>query len=182
MARKSPKSSKPSYNYPLIFGILFLVIFSVWRYHQARILSFNSKIVAEHKQTGIKPVHIKSYPVGVDIDVKDSTINNGVWAIHPNNANYLISSAGIGDNGNIIIYGHNKDNIMGPIRHIKIGAIVEILGSDGKNYKYEVVKTDVVDPSNLTYIDSKDTETLTLYTCVGFLDSQRFIAVAVLKK
>lgn len=182
MAKKGNKKKVSRYNIPLIVGLVLISIFSLWRYHNVRILSFNTKTVSEFKFSGVKPVHIKSYPVGVDIDVKDAIINNGVWAIHPNNANYLINSAGVGDNGNIIIYGHNRDNIMGPIRYIKIGAIVEILGSNGKTYKYEVVKTDTVDPNNLSYIDETNSETLTLYTCVGFLDSKRFIVVAVLKK
>jgi LPXTG-site transpeptidase (sortase) family protein len=166
-------------NYLLLVGVLLMSLFAGWRYYQARILSFNTNIVSQFKTSGIKPIHIKSYPVGVDIDIKDATIDkNGVWAINPNSANYLINSAAIGDNGNIIIYGHNKDNIMGPIRHIKVGALIEILGSDGLNYKYEVVKTDIVDPDNLSYIKETNTDTLTLYTCTGFLDSKRFIVVA----
>ena len=166
----------------LVIGLILISIFCVWRYHQERILSFNTKTVAEFKSSGIKPVYVKSYPVGVDIDIKNTSINNGVWAIHPNNANYLINSAGIGDGGNIIIYGHNRDDIMGPIRYIKDGAIVEILGSDGKTYIYEVIKTDVVDPNNLSYIGETNDETLTLYTCTGFLDSKRYIVVAKLKE
>lgn len=168
-------------NWSIVIGLFLILIFLSWRYHQVRILSFNTKTVSEFKSSGVKPVHIKSYPVGVDIDIKDSSIKNGVWAIHPNSANYLINSAGIGDNGNIIIYGHNRDNIMGPIRYVKIGAIIEILGSDGKVYKYEVVKTDTVDPNDLSYILETSSETLTIYTCVGFLDSKRFVAVALLK-
>jgi hypothetical protein len=170
--------ARKSYNIPLFLGLVMIAIFSIWRYYNVRILSFNTKIITEFKSSGIKPVYIKSYPVGVDIGIKDSSINNGIWAIHPNNANHLTSSAGIGDGGNIIIYGHNKDNIMGPIRYIKIDAIIEILGSDGRNYKYKVFKTDIVDPDNLSYISATDTETLTVYTCIGFLDSKRFVAQA----
>lgn len=177
MARKKLKS-KLQENYLLIIGILLISIFSMWRYHQARILSFNSKEISRVNSSGIKPMHIKSYPVGVDIDVKETVINDGVWAINPNYASYLISSAGISGNGNIIIYGHNKDKIMGPIRWIKKDAIIEILGSDNKTYKYKVVKTDVVSPDDLNYIKPTDKETLTLYTCTGFLDSKRFIVVA----
>ena len=181
MARKEYRSNLQG-NIFLIVGLLLMSIFAGWRYHQARILSFNSEIVSEYKTSGVKPVYIKSYPVGVDIEIKDATINNGVWAIHPNSANYLISSAGIGDIGNTIIYGHNNNQILGPIRWIEVGAEIEIIGSDNKNYYYKVVKTDTVSPENLEYIKPKDTETLTVYTCVGFLDSQRFIVVAERQK
>ncbi len=163
----------------LISGIFLLSVFSLWRFHQARILSFNAKEVSEVVlSTGIKPVYIKSYPVGVDIGVKETVIRDGVWVIQPNHASYLLTSAGIGDKGNMIIYGHNKDDILGPVRYIQIGAKIEIEGSDGNTYFYDVVKTDTVDPDNLNYILPKNEETLTLYTCSGFLDSKRFIVIA----
>lgn len=176
MARKKAKIN--SLNPPLIVGISLLLIFGAWRYHEARILSFNTKSISQFESSGVKPRYIKSYPVGVDIEIGDATIKDGVWAILPNSANYLLGSAGLGDSGNIIIYGHNKDNILGPIRWMKVGQKVEIEGSDGKKYQYEVVKTDTVDPDNLEYIKPTDSETLTIYTCTGFLDSKRFIVVA----
>ncbi len=165
-------------NYLITSGLVLLLIFFGWRYHQIRILSFNAQKINSTKSTGIKPVYVKSYPVGVDIEVGQTTINNGVWAILPDKVSYLIDSAGIGDSGNIIMYGHNNDDIFGPIRWIKMGAIIEVTGSDSKVYQYEVVKTDTVDPNNLEYIKNTDEEILTLYTCTGFLDSKRFIVVA----
>lgn len=178
MARKTKNKHGFKQDYLIISGLLLISIFLVWRYHQARILSFNTKSVAEYKSLGVKPIYIKSYPVGVDIKVGEATIKDGVWAILPNSASYLLGSAGIGDNGNIIIYGHNKDNILGPIRWMQVGQKIEIDATDDKKYIYEVIKTDVVDPNNLEYIKPKDVETLTIYTCTGFFDSKRFIVVA----
>lgn len=170
-------------NLILFVGIFFISIFLVWRYHNARILSFNTSTVSrESVSNGVKPVYIKSYPLGIDIEIKESAIVDGVWQIQPNSANYLVTSAGIGDNGNVIIYGHNKDSILGPLRWIKEGAEIEILASDGNKYYYEVIRTQEVDPDNLQYIMPTDSEILTIYTCTGFLDSKRFIAQAVLKK
>lgn len=180
MARKQRFNFKD--NLILISGILLICIFLVWRYHNARILSFNTSTVShESVSNGVKPVYIKSYPLGIDIEIKGSGIVDGVWQIQPNSANYLVTSAGIGDKGNTIIYGHNKDNILGPLRWIKKGAEIEILASDGNKYYYEVIDTHEVDPDNLQYILPTDSEILTIYTCTGFLDSKRFIAQAVLK-
>ena len=163
---------KREHNYPLIIGLLLLFIFFGWRYHQARILSFNTKEVAKINSSGIEPIHIKAYPVGVDIDIKSAVIVKGVWPVFPDSAGFITNG------NNTIIYGHNKDNIFGPIRWIQKGTKIEILGSDDKTYMYEVIKTDTVKPDNLEYINETETEVLTLYTCVGFLDSQRFIVVA----
>jgi len=167
-------------NYLIYLGLLFIIVFGFWRYHQVRILSFNQRQVEESSlnSSGVRPTYIKSYPVGIDVKVNDTTINNGVWAIHPETASYLVTSAKIGDNGNIIVYGHNKNKIMGPLRWIKEGAIIEVTGSDGQVYKYSVTKIDEVNPDNLQYINPTTEETLTIYTCSGFLDSKRFITVA----
>jgi LPXTG-site transpeptidase (sortase) family protein len=145
-----------------------------WKYHQARILSFNTKEVAKINTSNIKPIHIKAYPVGVDIDIKPAIITKGVWPVFPNSAGYVFNE------NNIIIYGHNRDNILGPIRYINNGAIIEVLKDDGVTYKYEVVKTDTINPDNLVYIQPSMEEILTVYTCIDIFDSKRFIVVAEL--
>jgi LPXTG-site transpeptidase (sortase) family protein len=170
MARKRIKFSFP--NLYLISGLLLLSIFFIWKYHQARILSFNTREVAKVNFSGIKPVHIKAYPVGIDVDIKPATIINGVWPVFSETAGLVVNE------NNTIIYGHNKDNLFGPIRWIKVGSTIEILGDDNKIYLYNVTKIDIVKPNNLEYIKPTVDETLTLYTCTGFLDSQRFIVIA----
>ncbi len=165
-------------NSYIVLGLFLIFIFLGWRYHNLRILSFDTNEVAIQNVSTVKPTYIKAYPVGVDVAIKDSVIVNGVWQIHPNEASYLVSSDGIGGNSNIILYGHNKIDVLGPIRHIKIGAVIELTGSDGNVYKYEVVKTDTVKPDNLTYLQNTAKETLTIYTCTGIFDTERFIVVA----
>lgn len=167
------------YKNPLIcIGFVLILVFMAWRYHNLRILSFETESVSIKTTSSIKPVYIKAYPVGVDVEIKDAGIVNGIWQVHPNEVSYLKTSDGIGGSSNIILYGHNKINVLGPIRHIKIGAVIEITGNDGKAYKYSVIKTDTVKPDNLVYLNELDKETLTIYTCTGFLDTERFIVVA----
>jgi LPXTG-site transpeptidase (sortase) family protein len=164
----------------IVFGLFFMLSFSFWRYYNARILSFNTKNIENLSDTkeGVVPVYLKAYPVGVDVDIKKASIINGVWVIHPMSASYLINSSKINGGGNIVIYGHNKNEVIGPIRWIKKGAEITVLGEDNNEYQYKVVKTDTVDPDNLFYLQSTSEETLTVYTCTGILDSKRFIVVA----
>ena len=172
MARKTRIKNSFKQNYLIISGLLLISVFLVWRYHQVRILSFNTSEVAKISNIGLKPVHIKSYPIGIDVEIKPAVISKGVWPIFPDTAGYVTNE------NNIIIYGHNKNDILGPLRWIKEGALVEILDNAGQTHKYEVVKTDTVEPDNLSYIFPSTSELLTIYTCTGFLDSKRFIVVA----
>ena len=157
------KKEKQAYLF-LFFGILLLTIFSGWRFHQAKILSFKADFYGSDNETrkGQIPVYIKIYPIGVDIKIKEATIIEGTWQVFSDGLSHLASSARIGEGGNIIIYGHNKDSILGPIRYIKEEAKIEIKGEDAKLYYYLVTKTDTVDPDNLSYILPKNGEVLTL--------------------
>lgn len=170
---------KEKQGFILLFsGLLLIAVFSVWRFHQARILSFKLSGYEEQSKTGVVPTYIKMYPLGVDVKVKEALIVKDVWQVYPDAVSHLASSARIGEKGNLILYGHNKNEILGPIRWAKEGAIIELFDEAKNKYSYKVVKTDTVESDNLTYILPTSEETLTLYTCIGFLDSKRFIVVA----
>lgn len=185
MARK-----KPSINFSfkeflknnllLLSGLILIFSFVAWRYHRERILSFafDGVTIENQASRNIKPIYVKAYPVGIDVSLQDSYIVDGVWQIHPNTGNYLANSAGIGDSGNMILYGHNKLSVFGPLRWIKNDAIIEITGSDNNVYKYKVVETKTVEPNDLSYVLPTDEHVLTIYTCTGFLDTKRFIVRA----
>lgn len=167
----------------ILVGFVFILFFAGYRFHQARILSFFDKEetpinFSQVSRTGAIPVYIKSYPLGVDIKIKESGIKDGIWQVFSDAISHLANSARIGERGNMIIYGHNKDNVLGPIRFAKIGERIDLYDASGNKYSYEVTKVDTVDPDNLSYIFPTAEETLTIYTCTGFFDSKRFIAVA----
>lgn len=165
----------------ILIGFVFMSVFAGYRFHQARILSFFAQeeipqVVTQ--RTGEIPVYIKSYPLGIDIKISEASIKEGVWQVFPDAVSHLDNSARIGEGGNIIIYGHNKDDVLGPIRFAKVGEKIELFDASGNKYLYEVFKIDTVEPNDLTYILPTNKEILTIYTCTGFLDSKRYIAVA----
>jgi LPXTG-site transpeptidase (sortase) family protein len=166
------------YNFNLVIGISLLLFVSLWRFNRVRILSFNTASVTVSSGEGVTPVYVKSYPLGIDISLTPTEIVNGVWQIPPEAAAYLGKSGKIGGGSNIIIYGHNRNSILGPIRWISQGSVIELTGSDNKIYKYSVISTDEVDADNLSYIQNTEEEILTIYTCSGFLDSKRFVVRA----
>lgn len=177
--KSNPHLSFLRSNILIVLGVTFILVFLGWRYHQERILSFNTKVnqfTEDH--IGIKPVYVKSYPLGIDIAIRDSKIINGVWTINPDSANFLVSSAGLNAQGNTVIYGHNKNEILGPLRWANVDTVIEITGVDGLVYRYKVIKTDTVNSDDIEYVLPTNNEILTIYTCTGFLDSKRFVVVA----
>lgn len=180
MVRKAKNASKLKKikkffkkNYLIVLGIFLIFVFGLWRYHNLRILSFSYQpAVNQVESIGFTPKHIKAYPVGVDVDILQAVIVDGIWPVFPNSAGFVTNG------NNLIVYGHNKDQIMGPIRYIKNDAVVTLTDSSGGEHEYKVEKTDTVDPDNLMYLQKTDDETLTIYTCTGFWDTKRFIVVA----
>jgi len=162
----------------LILGVLLIVSGSYLKIRQKYLLSFNVEPPTYNFIANSPPISIRIRSVNIFLVVSEGSITDGIWSISESGANHLNVSGNPGDGGNIVIYGHNKKNLFGPIRNIKVGDLVEINSEIDKKYYYRVEKTAVVKPEEIDYVLPKDTEILTLYTCTGFMDSKRFVAVA----
>jgi|GEM_PF-2547666 len=92
---------------------------------------------------------------------------------------YLLNSPKPGDNKNIIIYGHNSNDVFGNLHTIKKGDEIIISTSEGTIHPYRVTEILVVEPSNTKPLQPTNYELLTLYTCTGLLDSKRLVIQAL---
>ncbi|PWU22493.1 hypothetical protein C5B42_05760 [Candidatus Cerribacteria bacterium 'Amazon FNV 2010 28 9'] len=163
-------------------GLLFMGYSGVHFSLEHRALVLSASEVKTYQQ--VAPVHVPT-PTHIfikwfiDVDVSNAALVDGQWAVSPTTASYLVQSAAPGQRGNIIIYGHNLRSIMGNIRALKGGERVVVTTEDGAIHTYRVTQTTEVDPSDVRLLQPTKTETLTLYTCSGLLDSKRFIVRAV---
>lgn len=117
-------------------------------------------------------------PWRVDTLINPGALENGKWSIDQDTATYLSQSARPGEGGNIVLYGHNTREILGNIRALVPGEKITITSQDGSTHDYEVEWTKEVSAEDVSAIQPTETEFLTLFTCSGFLDSQRFIVRA----
>ena len=79
----------------------------------------------------------------------------------------------------MVVYGHNKDHIFSSLKNIKKDDIVRIVTEKGLNYTYKVEEIKIVKPNVIEDVQPKDYEVLTIFTCIGLLDSDRLIVKAV---
>lgn len=127
------------------------------------------------------PNRIVINKLNVDLPVVTSKIKNGKWEVTDKGVSYLESSVIPGQLGNSIMYGHNWTNILGNLINIKTGETVEVYFENGTKKEFIVSLIQEVKPNDISILNnSKDTR-ITLYTCSGFLDSKRFVVVALLK-
>lgn len=184
MAKLKRKKLKMSPQLPLILitiGILLVGIWGLHRYLYTRSLSLSDALVASYKarRTDLAfPIHI-SVGDKINIRVVEATKVNGMLAVSPTAANHLLASALPGEDGNIIIYGHNLNTIFGYLVDTRVGDRVIMFTNDGRSHRYTITEIHIVDPSQTGLLAPTTREVLTLYTCTGFLDSLRFVARAM---
>lgn len=124
------------------------------------------------------PKKIVISSAGIDLPVFPARVVLRDWEISEIGASYLLGSGTLGKPGNIVIYGHNKKTIFGPILSLKKGAEIKIEDDKGSIFKYEIMETKIVSPENIEVLNPTKDETLTLYTCAGNFDLKRFIVIA----
>jgi len=160
---------------------LGITLLTYWFSHSYfRYQSLSVPVLEEHVSQAIHSEPVRVTIEGLfDLEVTSAIVSNGRWGVNPNLATYLPVSAAPGQPGNTIIYGHNKQNVMGKLRQIKVGQSISILSEDGSQHLYRVTNIQTVDTSRTDLLTQTDHELLTLYTCTGPLDSLRFVVQAV---
>lgn len=123
------------------------------------------------------PTRILIPSLSVDVPITFSRLVKGVWQTSKTTASFGEGSAFPGTSGNSVIFAHAKKGLFLPLRTITKNTKIYLLTARGW-YAYQVRETTLVNPKETIAVKQTDDETLTLFTCTGFLDSKRLIVVA----
>jgi sortase A len=77
-----------------------------------------------------------------------------------------------GEEGNVVLAGH-RDSFFRPLRRIRMNDRIRLV-TPGETYEYQVASLRVVEPTEVSVLDSRGVEEITLITCYPF----RFIGTA----
>lgn len=175
---------------PKTLGYFFLVIgllaftfwgYLFWQYNSPNKIGFASlpTTQVEIKQTSLStPIGIKIPRLGIDLQVEKKTITNGQWQDSKTGVAYWDGSPIPGQIGNSILYGHNWPNLLAKLPKTRPGDEIIVLFSDKTEKSFIVTDLQTVDPKNIEVLKASADTRITLYTCTGILDSQRFVVVA----
>lgn len=168
----------------IFFGIL-IISFSGYltfqRYNPNK-LEFKELNVTQNVSTQITPTAIFVPSLNIEKNVFPAKIENGEWEASTEGISYLSSSPLPGQKGNSILYGHNWPNLLGNLYKIKPGEKIVVLMNNGEKRTFVVEYTSIVDPKDTYILNPTNDNRITMYTCIGFLDSKRFVATAILAK
>lgn len=163
----------------ILLGILLLSFYSFLKFRQTNIaFSQMPDLVYEHSNASSLPSRILIPKTNTNVEIKEAKIHSGVWEINPDGASHLADSASIGGGGNIIIYGHNKNNIFGSMKLLENGDKIILVSEDKSEHLYEIKQTLIVSPKQMEVLGQTQHEVLTLYTCIGLFDSKRLVIKA----
>ena len=172
-------------SFSVLVGLFFfLAAFSLKSYQelQRNILSFSEAPVSVKEITEEDlPEKIIISKVGIDLFVSSAKVVKNNWEVSTEGASYLLGSAIPGKESNVVIYGHNKNHLFGPIRWLEKDEEIKIINKKGEEFIYKIVETKTVSPETIEVLAPTQDATLTLYTCTGLLDRKRFIVIAKLQ-
>lgn len=123
------------------------------------------------------PLRVVIPALSVDLPVVEARVVDGFWEISETTASHGIGSANPGEIGNTVLFAHARNELFGPLRNLKKGAVIYVMSKD-RWFRYQVTETTLVNPDDIQVIAPTSNETLTLFTCSGFLDSKRLIVTA----
>jgi len=165
----------------IIFGAGFLI------YPQLQKLDLSvasSKLASLQKESAsaanlpARPFKLYIPKIAKILYVSDGYVVDNRWSISETGVSYLTSSAAPGQIGNSVIYGHNRNDILGYLPKVTTGDPIFVVLANGDYVKYEVAETKVIEPTQVEILDQTHDSRLTIYTCTGFLDTARFVVVA----
>jgi LPXTG-site transpeptidase (sortase) family protein len=172
----------------IIFGILWCLLggYYFWLQNNKQRLAFHNytapvtKTIQTNKKVTPERVIIKD--LGINLALIPAQIRDNKWDTTNDGASYLSSSPLPGNKGNSIIYAHNWASLFGDLIKATPGQSIEVTFSDGSVKTFIVEYTSTISPDQSKVLAQTQDNRITLYTCTGFLDSKRFVVVAILKE
>lgn len=125
-----------------------------------------------------QPIRLLIKKYNIDLPILPAKIEKKQWQTTTKGASWLISSPIPGDKGNSIIYGHNWTNLMGPLVKIKPGELVKIKYKNNTTKTFVINATTEVGAKDFNILQQSSDKRITLYTCSGLFDQNRFVAIA----
>lgn len=123
------------------------------------------------------PQRITIPDLGIDLPVKLSPIQNGYWTVWEDMAGFGEGSASPGTVGNTVIFAHARKGLFGDLKKALKNMPITV-STPSSTYTYFITDIKTVLPHEIEVIAPTDDQTLTLYTCSGFLDKKRLIVTA----
>ncbi len=136
-----------------------------------------SNALTKKQKKGEVPQRIVIPSVGINLSIVPAKVVDGYWELSTTTASYGLGSGLPGEKGNTVIFAHAREGLFLPLQNVTIADKV-IVTTKHHTFTYKVTKITQVYPSDVSVISPTKDETITLFTCTGFMDAKRLIVIA----
>lgn len=170
-------------NTLLVIGLISILTFGYLLYqrYNPQNLAFNITEVSatsENRSSNTQPVGVRITSINLVLPITPAEIKENKWQASSNSISHLKTSPIPGEKGNSILYGHNWPNLLGSLKNVNPGEKITIIYSDNSSEDFEIEYKTKVSPSEISILNNSEDSRITLYTCAGFLDTERLVVVA----
>lgn len=158
--------------------LTFTIALVYQRYNPQKLAFKTTQIEYSNKNSEVYPVAIKIDSANINLPILPARIQNGKWEASTKAVSFLKTSVIPGEKGNSILYGHNWQSLLGNLDKVKTGDKITIIYSDNSTKNFQVEYKTRVKPDNISILNNSSDKRITIYTCIGFLDSERLVLVA----
>lgn len=127
----------------------------------------------------LPPTHIAIPTADIHLSVVEAPIAYDTWQVSFAGASFGQGTSYPGSEGNTVIFSHALPHLFGNLPSVKVGDTIHVFTTLDW-FLYRVTNVQVVKPDDLSVLTYQGGRELTLYTCVGDKDEQRFIVHAAL--
>ncbi len=124
------------------------------------------------------PISIRVPRLGEYVSLTGSSVFGNNWEVSNSFGNYLIGSSKLGEVGNTILYGHNREDIFDFLSEVIEGDVIYLENDSREVYSYEITSVSIVDPDDVSVLYNSSDSKITIYTCSGDFDSERLVVQA----
>lgn len=164
----------------ITLGCLLVSAYFLWqKYNPTPLISYPEDVIKQNPNHDLLPKMLLIPDVGIHVPVIPQKMEKTTWPQTTKGVSYLRNSPIPGSIGNSILYGHNWTNILGKLSQVRPGMKIYIEQWNGTYMPFTTIYTLTVNSHETSILKSSTDKRITLYTCTGFLDSKRFVVVAI---
>lgn len=178
LSAKKVKRTRPSrfLTFSLIvFGILLIAASLVVKFQRG---DLSQRPPNSRQIQNVHPVNLYIPRLSKVLAVSDGFALDDRWTISQTGVSFLTTSALPGAGGNTVLYGHNRQEILGDLDKLEAGDDIYVSLTSGQIYHFKVDHTSQIQPTQVDILSPTPSSRLTIYTCSGFLDQSRFVVFA----
>ncbi|KKQ67355.1 MAG: hypothetical protein US86_C0001G0282 [Candidatus Daviesbacteria bacterium GW2011_GWA2_38_24] len=124
------------------------------------------------------PQKIAIPKINLTVSITEGGIKDNGWILSKTEVMYVPTSGKLGEGFNTVLYAHKRKGLFLHLNKLQKWDRIVVYDSQNKEYNFEVFSKEVVKPIEVERIKTNEENTLTLFTCDGWLDKSRLVVKA----